>query len=144
MTIDGTPAVEACVGAGGGGGTYTIRVGGCRFAQPPINNARLHHKNGKALSFTSLGILSFPTSHTHRPSLVEDNPTVCHSDPALREKNLLLVAAVQRCDCCPASFPNYSGHLIIQKSSANPFLRLLTTGAGRVDNGRYSGRMKTI
>ena len=27
------------------------------------------------------------TSNTHRPSFVEDNTTVCHSDPALREKN---------------------------------------------------------
>jgi len=24
---------------------------------------------------------------THRPSFVEDNPALCHSDPALREKN---------------------------------------------------------
>jgi hypothetical protein len=61
MTIEGAPAVEACVGAGGGEGTYTIRVGACRFGQPPMNNARLHHKNGKALSFTSLEILSFST-----------------------------------------------------------------------------------
>jgi hypothetical protein len=57
MTIDGVPAAEACVAAGGGEGTYTIRVGACRFGQPPMNNARLHHKNGKALNFTSLGIL---------------------------------------------------------------------------------------
>jgi hypothetical protein len=59
MTIDGVPAAEACVAAGGGEGTYTIRVGACRFGQPPRNNAKLHHKNGRALSFTSLGILSF-------------------------------------------------------------------------------------
>ena len=61
MTIDGVPAAEGCVAAGCGGGTYTIRVGGCRFGQPPMNKARLHHKNGKALSFTSLEILSFST-----------------------------------------------------------------------------------
>ena len=58
MTKDGAPAAEACVAAGAGEGTYTIREGACRFGQPPMNNARLHHKNGKALSFTSLGILS--------------------------------------------------------------------------------------
>jgi hypothetical protein len=58
MTIDGALAAEACVAAGDGEGTYTIREGACRFGQPPMNNARLHHKNGKALSFTSLGILS--------------------------------------------------------------------------------------
>jgi hypothetical protein len=86
MTIDGAPAAEACAAAGGGEGTYTIRVGACRFGQPPMNNARLH-KNGKALSFTSLEILSLLTSHAHRPSLVEHNPTVCHSDPAMPEKN---------------------------------------------------------
>jgi hypothetical protein len=59
MTIDGVPAAEGCVAAGGRGGTYTIRVGACRFGQPPMNSARLHPKNGKALSFTSLEILSF-------------------------------------------------------------------------------------
>src|SRR5208337_1578849 len=61
ITIDGLLAAEACVAAGGGEGTYTIRVGACRLVQPPMNNARLHPKNGKALSFTSLGILSFST-----------------------------------------------------------------------------------
>jgi hypothetical protein len=60
MTIDCMPVAGACVAAGGGEGTYTIRVGACRFGQPPMNNATLHHKNGQALSFTSLGILSFP------------------------------------------------------------------------------------
>jgi hypothetical protein len=58
MTIGGALAAEACFAAGGGEGTYTIRVGACRFGQPPMYNARLHHKNGKALSFTSLRILS--------------------------------------------------------------------------------------
>lgn len=61
MTMDGALAAEACVAAGGGEGTYTIREGACRFGQPPMNNARLHHKNGKALSFTSLEILSLST-----------------------------------------------------------------------------------
>ena len=56
-------------------------------------------------------------------------------------KTWSLVAVVLRCDCCPASFPNYSGHLIIQISSANPLLRLLTTGVARADNGHCSGRM---
>jgi hypothetical protein len=61
MIIGGVPAAEACAAAGAGEGTYTIRVGGCRFAQPARNSAKLHHKYGKALSFTSLGILSFST-----------------------------------------------------------------------------------
>ena len=55
----GVPAAGACVAAAGGEGTYTIRMGACRFTQPPTNNAKLHTKNGKALSFTSPGILSF-------------------------------------------------------------------------------------
>jgi hypothetical protein len=59
MTMVGASAAEACVAAGGGEGTYTIRVEACRLGQPPMINARLHHKNGKALSFTSLRILSF-------------------------------------------------------------------------------------
>ena len=60
MTIVDVPASGACAAAGGGEGTYTIRVGACRFGQPPMNNAKLHHKHGRALSFTSIEILSFP------------------------------------------------------------------------------------
>jgi hypothetical protein len=60
MTMADVLAAEACVAWGGGEGTYTIRVGACRFGQPPINIARLHHNHGKALSFISQEILPFP------------------------------------------------------------------------------------
>ena len=60
MTIVAVPAAGACVAAGGGEGTYTIRGGACRFGQPPMNNAKLHHKHGRVLNVISLEILSFP------------------------------------------------------------------------------------
>ena len=59
ITSAGAPSVAlACVAAGGGEGTYMIRVGACRLGQPPMNNAKLQDKSGPILGFMPLQILS--------------------------------------------------------------------------------------